>query len=302
LLGCVVLLFVFLDRVRRSPFGRVLKAIREDELVAKSLGKDTARFKIKSFMLGCALMGLGGILWQMRQGAITPNAFRPKVTFYVWVALIIGGAGSNTGSVMGGAIFAAVLFEGPRYVKNVVVQRFTDTIPDAPATFAAAVGPLVDPLLVFDTQLLNAVPILAFLGVVYGVWTAGKMVRRRYATDVGGPVHSALAEVYDTDSDPAVIGDRILMLATVLVLFVPWAALLATGGDALPFVAYALGNINSLQLVIMGLVLVWLIQVRPEGMLGHRKEVASGVPLLDAEGRAVRPEPKSATTDGGEAE
>ncbi len=155
-----------LARVGRSPFGRVLKAIREDEQVANSLGKDTARFKIKAFMLGCALMGLAGILWQMRQGAVTPNSFRPKFTFYVWVALVIGGAGSNTGSVLGAALFAAVLFEGPRYVKNVVTELVS--LPDAPPTLAAALAPLFDPVLAFG-GVANAVPILAVLGVLGGV-------------------------------------------------------------------------------------------------------------------------------------
>jgi len=62
------------------------------------------------------------------------------------------------------------------------------------------------------------------------------------------------------------------------------------GGDFAPFFAYVMGNINPLQLVIMGVVLIVLMQVRPEGMLGHRKEVASGVDLIGADGRAIRPE------------
>ncbi|MFC7058250.1 branched-chain amino acid ABC transporter permease [Halovenus salina] len=105
-------------RVGQSPFGRVLKAIREDELVAQSLGKDTRRFKIKVFMLGCALMGLAGILWQGSQGFANPNSFRPVITFYAFIALIIGGSGSNTGSVVGSILFVGLLFEGPgRWVR-----------------------------------------------------------------------------------------------------------------------------------------------------------------------------------------
>jgi branched-chain amino acid transport system permease protein len=193
----VLLLFVagfywLLKRTGESPFGRVLKAIREDEMVAKSLGKDTNRFKIKSFMLGCGLMGLAGILWQFRQGAVTPNSFRPQITFFIWLALIIGGAGSNTGSVMGAAVFAGILFEGPRVLKNIVTQVFE--VGPTPGTCADAVAPIAD-------------------------------------------------------------------------------------GEIGPFFAYVLGNIEPLQLVFMGVVLIWLMQRRPEGIMGHRTEEAATIPL-----------------------
>ncbi|QRV15303.1 branched-chain amino acid ABC transporter permease [Haloterrigena salifodinae] len=130
-----------IQRTSRSPFGRVLKAIREDEEAAQSLGKNTNRFKIKVFVLGCALMGLAGILWRFRRTGVTPTAFRPHVTFYIWIALIIGGAGSNTGSVLGSGLFVAVLFEGPRYVRRLIEEVIT--VGDAPNTFAGAVAPLL---------------------------------------------------------------------------------------------------------------------------------------------------------------
>jgi branched-chain amino acid transport system permease protein len=184
--------YVLLRRVGNSPFGRVLKAIREDEEATNSLGKDTDAFKTKAFMVGCGLMGLGGILWFMSQGAITPNTYRPRLTFFVWIALIIGGAGSNTGSVMGGAIFAAVLFQGPRYLKN-VIESLVEV--DAPSGFGPAVAPLISNL------------------------------------------------------------------------------------DPVPFLFYTIDSIRQLQLVIMGLVLIYLMHNRPQGLLGHRKEPASSVPL-----------------------
>jgi len=143
LLLVVALYYVLLRRVGNSPFGRVLKAIREDEDATRALGKNTNRFKTKAFMLGCALMGLGGILWYVQSGSLTPNTFRPRLTFFIWIALIIGGAGSNTGSVMGGALFAAVLFQGPRYFQN-LVETFVD--PDAPNNFGAAMAPVFDSL------------------------------------------------------------------------------------------------------------------------------------------------------------
>jgi len=186
--------FWLLKRTGESPFGRVLKAIREDEMVANSLGKDTNGFKIKSFMLGCALMGLAGILWYVGQGAVTPNTFRPRITFFVWIALIIGGAGSNTGSILGGALFAGLLYQGPRYLKSVIEELFPGAA--APNSFGPAVSPLI------------------------------------------------------------------------------------SGGDPLPFVWYTLDNVRQLQLVIMGLVLIWLMHNRPDGLLGHRKESAASIDLM----------------------
>jgi len=214
--GLVLLLVVglyywLLTWTGKSPFGRVLKAIREDEDVANALGKDTNRFKLTSFVLGCALMGLGGILWYAGRGSITPPSFRPNITFFVWIALIIGGAGSNTGSFLGGAVFAALLYEGPRYFKNLVEAALN--IGDGPGSFGQA---------------------MAALGSL----------------------------------------------------------------DPVPFFVYTLNSISQLRLVIMGLVLIWLMHNRPEGMLGHRKETASSIDLARPARRDASEE--AAAADGGE--
>jgi len=119
----VVAVFWLLVRTGNSPFGRMLKAIREDELATKSLGKNTPMVKVKVFVLGCAIMGLAGIFWQGRNGYVDPNAFLPIVTFYIFIALIIGGSGSNTGSVIGAMVFVGLLFEGPPYVQRIVRQN-----------------------------------------------------------------------------------------------------------------------------------------------------------------------------------
>jgi len=211
LLVGVGLFYLLLSRTGKSPFGRVLKAIREDEDVANALGKDTDRFKLTAFVLGAALMGLGGILWYSGRGSITPPSFRPNITFFIWIALIIGGAGSNTGSFLGGAIFAGLLYEGPRYFKNLVETAFE--LGDAPRNFGEAM--------------------------------AG------------------------------------------------FASL-----DPMPFVLYTLDSISQLRLVIMGVVLIWLMHNRPEGLLGHRKETASSVDLARPGSGGSTGNPAAA--DGGE--
>ena len=137
----VVLFYALLHRIGRSPFGRILKAIREDEIVARSLGKNTQLAKIKVFTLGCALMGLGGILWLGSRSLVSPDSFMPIITFYIFVALIIGGSGSNTGSVIGGFVFAAFLWEGPRFIRTIFRSNFDlrspPTIYDAGVELAA---------------------------------------------------------------------------------------------------------------------------------------------------------------------
>lgn len=146
----VALFYVFLTRTARSPFGRVLKAIREDELVAGSLGKNTRRFKIKSFMVGCALMGLGGILWWGTKGYVAPSNFKPLITFYVFIALIIGGSGSNTGSVIGAAVFAGLFYYLPQLLNQYagrVIELLRGVLGGSgttPNTFIDAVVALAD--------------------------------------------------------------------------------------------------------------------------------------------------------------
>ncbi|WP_255170626.1 branched-chain amino acid ABC transporter permease [Natrononativus amylolyticus] len=134
----VAFVFVVVTRIGNSPFGRVLKAIREDELAARSLGKNTDHVKIKVFMLGCAFMGLAGIVWQGRRGYVDPNLFLPIITFYIFIALIIGGSGSNTGSVVGALLFAGLLFEGPPFVQRIVDATFD--LPRPPTAYEGFVA------------------------------------------------------------------------------------------------------------------------------------------------------------------
>ncbi|WP_254863274.1 branched-chain amino acid ABC transporter permease [Halovivax gelatinilyticus] len=158
----VVLIFWLMVRTGNSPFGRVLKAIREDELATKSLGKNTNLVKVKVFVLGCAIMGLAGIMWQGRNGYVDPNAFLPIVTFYIFIALIIGGSGSNTGSVVGAFVFVGLLFEGPPYVQRIVRQNVS--LP-SPNTVYEAFG-AGDPLYIVG-YVIGELPNLRF--VLFGI-------------------------------------------------------------------------------------------------------------------------------------
>ncbi|MBS0294087.1 MAG: branched-chain amino acid ABC transporter permease [Proteobacteria bacterium] len=104
----VLLLYTALEAMLRSPWGRVLKAIREDEQAAASLGKNAFAFRLQSFVIGSAIMGLGGALYASFIGYISPEDFLPILTFQVWSMLIIGGSGNNKGAVLGAILMWAV--------------------------------------------------------------------------------------------------------------------------------------------------------------------------------------------------
>ena len=100
----LVAIYLFLHRVTSSPFGRVLKAIREDELVAQALGKNTFRFKAQAFVLGSSIAGIAGSLFAHYLTFISPDMFMPTVTFAVWTMVVVGGRGNALGIVAGAAL------------------------------------------------------------------------------------------------------------------------------------------------------------------------------------------------------
>jgi neutral amino acid transport system permease protein len=101
------LLLVFL--LVRSPWGRVLKAIREDEDAARALGKNVFAYKMQALVLGGVFGAVGGIVFALTTQSLTPDFYSPPQTFFAYAALIIGGAGRVFGPVIGAMIFWAVL-------------------------------------------------------------------------------------------------------------------------------------------------------------------------------------------------
>jgi branched-chain amino acid transport system permease protein len=100
--------YAALERLVRSPWGRVLRAIREDEVAAESLGKRAFRFRLQAFVIGCMLMGLGGALYAHFVGYIAPEDFLPILTFQLWTMLIVGGSGNNRGAILGALVVWAL--------------------------------------------------------------------------------------------------------------------------------------------------------------------------------------------------
>jgi branched-chain amino acid transport system permease protein len=96
--------YIALERLIRGPWGRVLRAIREDEAAAIALGKDANRLRLQAFALGSAIMGLAGAIQAHFIGFIAPENYTSAITFQVWAMLIIGGSGNNRGALLGALV------------------------------------------------------------------------------------------------------------------------------------------------------------------------------------------------------
>jgi branched-chain amino acid transport system permease protein len=103
--GLVILILIALEAGSRSPWGRVLKAIREDETTAAAAGKDIFNFKMQSFVVGAMIMGVGGAAYAYYSRSVSPDAFTHFFgTFLIWAMLIVGGSGNNKGAILGAYI------------------------------------------------------------------------------------------------------------------------------------------------------------------------------------------------------
>ena len=109
LIGLIALSVAMLERIRRSQYGRVIRAMREDELLVKSLGMDIARYEFKVMLIGGALASLSGVAYAIYITYVSPGAFSLTETFVIWIALVIGGTGNNYGSIAGIVVLQAIL-------------------------------------------------------------------------------------------------------------------------------------------------------------------------------------------------
>lgn len=102
--GVTLATFLALERLSRSPWGRVLRALREDERAAIALGKSAQSYRIQAFAVGGGVMGLAGAVQAHFIGFIAPDNYLPTLTFQVWAMLMVGGSGSNRGAVLGAIV------------------------------------------------------------------------------------------------------------------------------------------------------------------------------------------------------
>ena len=160
-IGILSTIFVWwlLDTILASPWGRILRAIREDEEVAQHHGHDVLTHKAASLALGAAIAGFAGALWAWKLTGFQPNHMMPaRSTFLVWAAFIVGGAANNRGMVVGA--FIIVLME---FVFNVLVAGQGSS--DLPLhTTAGHIDSLFEWLVVDSWEVVNIFLVLALLG------------------------------------------------------------------------------------------------------------------------------------------
>ncbi|BAF89000.1 MULTISPECIES: branched-chain amino acid ABC transporter permease [Azorhizobium] len=106
-------------RIVRSPFGRMIEAIRDNEEAVKALGKDPAGFKIQVLVLGAGLAGIAGAVYAHYIGFIAPEQFVPLMTFQIWMAIIMGGVGRISGALVG-AVILMFFLEGSRFLRDLL--------------------------------------------------------------------------------------------------------------------------------------------------------------------------------------
>ncbi len=138
--------FVLLQRIGHSPFGRVLRAIRDDEDVAAVAGKHVLAFKVKAFALGAAVLGVAGALYAHETSYVAPDIFAPLLTLNIILALVAGGVGNNAGAVLGAVLIVALL-EGTRFAAPLLPFL-------APAQIAAVRELLVSVLLLIVMRVM----------------------------------------------------------------------------------------------------------------------------------------------------
>lgn len=115
-LGILALFYWVSRRLFNSPYGRVLRALREDEVLALSCGKDVLRARVWIFLVGSFMAGIAGGLFVYYLGAWSPAAFLPAETFFLFAALIVGGSGNYNGALLGAFLVIELITELSRFV------------------------------------------------------------------------------------------------------------------------------------------------------------------------------------------
>lgn len=170
----LTLVYWFLEQLVRSPWGRILKAIREDEEIPKALGKNVFWYKLQAFMLGGAIAGIAGAFYAWQLTSVYPSNFEPLITFYAWTIVVLGGAGNNVGTIIGAAIFWAY-YEGTRF------------LPEILGLVAKFVPPLASAVAFIDDSRLGAfrIMLIGLILMVLMIWRPEGMLGKRDELTLG---------------------------------------------------------------------------------------------------------------------
>ncbi|HBE57978.1 MAG TPA: branched-chain amino acid ABC transporter permease [Cyanobacteria bacterium UBA11159] len=170
----LTLVYWFLEQLVRSPWGRILKAIREDEEIPKALGKNVFWYKLQAFMLGGAIAGIAGAFYAWQLTSVYPSNFEPLITFYAWTIVVLGGAGNNVGTIIGAVIFWAY-YEGTRFLPVIL------------GLMAKFVPPLAPAVAFIDDSRLGAfrIMMIGLILMVLMIWRPEGMLGKRDELTLG---------------------------------------------------------------------------------------------------------------------
>ena len=127
----VIILLILTQKALYSPWGRMMRAIRDNEEAANAMGKNVVKQHLLIFVLGSAIVGIAGAMLVTQDGLFTPGSYRPlRYTFLIWVMVIIGGSGNNFGAILGGFVVGFLWIEAAPiglYLVNLTTAGLDDT-------------------------------------------------------------------------------------------------------------------------------------------------------------------------------
>ena len=127
----VIILLILTQKALYSPWGRMMRAIRDNEEAANAMGKNVVKQHLLIFVLGSAIVGIAGAMLVTQDGLFTPGSYRPlRYTFLIWVMVIVGGSGNNFGAILGGFVVWFLWIEAAPiglYLVNLTTAGLDDT-------------------------------------------------------------------------------------------------------------------------------------------------------------------------------
>ena len=130
-LTVVIILLILTQKALYSPWGRMMRAIRDNEEAANAMGKNVVKQHLLIFVLGSAIVGIAGAMLVTQDGLFTPGSYRPmRYTFLIWVMVIVGGSGNNFGAILGGFVVWFLWIEAAPiglYLVNLTTAGLDDT-------------------------------------------------------------------------------------------------------------------------------------------------------------------------------
>ena len=152
----LIILLIFSERALKSPWGRMMRAIRDNEEAAKAMGKNVVKRHLHIFIIGSAIIGFSGAMLVTYDGLFTPASYQPlRYTFIIWVMVLLGGTGNNYGAILGAFVVWFIWIESAPFALFVINILLSN----------------VDNANEFKIHLINSIPYFRYLMMGLGLLT-----------------------------------------------------------------------------------------------------------------------------------